>query len=337
MMTVLKTMQVAGLATSVVLGFWAASAEAISIPIPNFSFEMPDAAGGFMNGVPTSWTGVAQDGNLFSWVENNSSIGFTGGDGAQHGGIEEGDGYIYQDLGVPFQANKTYRLNLASAHRAGWTNGTIQFGLFSSNAVGTNIGTPGFMDAHGVWSGSGNPDADNQFNQLRDASALQKIDLNGDGLESLGHIYKFDAGSTPPTGNIVVFIRQHGSVGRIQFDNVRLDEVPTVQKGDVDLDSDVDLNDLAAIQAHFRTSVADRSLGDLDEDGFVDFTDFLEWKAYFPYLGAGGATGASTNGAVPEPASSLLGLVAGLLILCGRPRSFPRSWAYNARLVGRSL
>lgn len=317
-MTTLKTLTVAGAAASVVLCAWIGNAQAISIPILNYSFESPDAAGGFMDGVPTGWTGVAGDGDLYTWVENNASITFTGGDGVQHGGIEESDGYIYQDLGVPFQANKTYRLNLASAHRAGTTHGTVQFGLFSSSALGTDIGTPGFMDLQGVWDGSGNPDADNQFNQLRDASDLQKIDINGDGLETLGRAYKFDTGSTPAPGNIVVFIRHVGG-GRIQYDNIRLDEVATIHSGDVDSDGDVDLDDMAAIQSHFRSSVATRDLGDLDEDGFVDFTDYLEWKANFPFPGAD--SGTSLGGATPEPSTIAMVAVATMLALHQRRRA----------------
>jgi hypothetical protein len=261
---------------------------------------------------------------VYTWVENNTSVAFTGGDGVQHGGMEETGGYIYQDLSVPFQANKTYRLDLAGAHRAGWTNGTVQFGLFSSSAIGTDIGTPGYMDIQGFWSGSGNPDGDNQFDQLRDASALQKIDLNGDSIEGLGHIYKFDTGPTPPTGNIVVYIRHQSAAGRIQYDNIRLDEVATLQKGDVDGDNDVDLVDLAAIQTNFRTTVATRNLGDLDEDGFVDFTDYLEWKAFYPFPGAGSSS--AVTGAVPEPSTLTTALLAGLLPLCGRQRRMQRHW-----------
>lgn len=312
-MIALKTMKLAAIATSLVLIACGGRVGAVSIPILNHSFESPDAVGSFIDGVPTNWTGFAADGDLYTWVEAHTGIDpiVTGGDGLQHSGMEENGGYIYQDLGVPFQANKTYRLNLASYHRAGTNHATVQFGLFSSNTIGTNVGTPGFMDIQGVWDGAGNPDADNMFNVLRDASVLQTIDLNHDGIEGLGRMYSFDSGPTPPAGNIVVFIRHQGNGARIQYDNIRLDEVSTLQKGDVNLDGDVDLNDLTAIQSHFRTSVTSRSFGDLDEDGFVDFTDYLEWKAYFPFPGTG--AGSSTNSGVPEPSSWILGIAGGLL------------------------
>jgi hypothetical protein len=41
--------------------------------------------------------------------------------------MEEAGGYLYQDLGVPFQANKTYRIDLASYHRAGTGHASVQF------------------------------------------------------------------------------------------------------------------------------------------------------------------------------------------------------------------
>ena len=54
--------------------------------------------------------------------------------------------------------------------------------------------------------------------------------------------------------------------------------------GDTDGDGDVDLDDFAAIRDHFRMSVASRALGDLNEDGFVDFLDFREWREQLPVL-----------------------------------------------------
>jgi hypothetical protein len=319
-----RAIRLAGMAASLVLSVWGTHVEAVSIPILNSSFELPDAAGGFVDGVSTNWTGVSADGDLYSWVESSASITFTGGDGPQHSGMGE-EGYIYQDLGVAFQANKTYRIDLAGAHRAGFGHATLQFGLFSSTAIGTALGTPGFIDLAGIWSGSGNPDADDVFNTLRDASVLQKIDLSQDGKEMLGRVYEFSTGASPPAGNIVAFIRHQGNGERIQYDNIRLDELPTLQKGDVDGDGDVDLDDLSDIQSNFRTSVASRALGDLNDDGFVDFTDYLEWKAYFPFPGAGAGGGMTNSATAPEP-SSVLGLAVGLFALC-RLRRARRSTA----------
>jgi hypothetical protein len=73
------------------------------------------------------------------------------------------------------------------------------------------------MDLQGVWTGSGNPDGDDMFNLLRDASVLQTI-----GTGALGGVYSHTTGGSVPTGNVVVFIR-NATGSRINFDNVRLD------------------------------------------------------------------------------------------------------------------
>jgi hypothetical protein len=158
---------------------------------------------------------------LHTFVETSASVGFSGGDAVQYAGLADDSspgGYIYQDLGVSFAPLTKYTIDIASAHRSGFNHATLQFGLFSSDAIGTDVGTAGFADIQGVWTGSGNPDADDQFNQLRDASVLQTI-----GSGALGHVYEYTTGLVPPTGNIVVFIRHQNNGGRINVDNVRLD------------------------------------------------------------------------------------------------------------------
>jgi T5SS/PEP-CTERM-associated repeat protein len=82
--------------------------------------------------------------------------------------------------------------------------------------------------------------------------------------------------------------------------------VPT--PGDVDGDDDVDMTDFAAIQNRFQQSATMRSQGDLNADGIVDFKDFRQWKANFP------TPGAPVAGAVPEPATAGLALVAALAL-----------------------
>lgn len=217
-MLVLKSIRAAAVAGSMLAWGLGNSADAAPIPISNHSFESPDAMGGWLDGVPNNW--LAGGGLTAQWVENNASLGFSGGDGLQHAGLDTDGGYIYQDLGVAFAANTKYTIDLASAHRAGFGHGTLEFGLFSSDAIGTDVGTPGFADIQGVWSGSGNPSGDDQFNQLRDASLLNTI-----GTGSLGNVYTYATGAVTPTGNLVVFIRDaNGS--RQTFDNIRLDATP---------------------------------------------------------------------------------------------------------------
>lgn len=271
-----------------------APAYSASLPVVNHSFEEPEAGGAFVVGVPDGWTSSLGDaGTVF--VESSSSVGFTGGDLLQYGGSDSG--YIYQDLGVVFEPNKTYTVELATAHRGGLAHAQVEWGLFTSNSIGVDLGTAGFADLNGVWSGSFNPDADNVFNTLRDGATLATI-----GGGSLGRQYQFSTGSNVPSGNVVIFIRNQSSViKRVNYDNVRVD-ISAGGAGDVDLDGDVDLEDHAIIRDHFRMDVASRTLGDLTFDGRVDFDDYIAWRenAPAPIL-------VLLDGiAVPEPSSFFL-------------------------------
>lgn len=210
-----KTLGVVLFLSSVVAG-----SEAAPIAISNSSFEAPDAMGSYIVGIPDDWTGSA--GLADAFVEANAAVGFSGGDGAQYAGMDSAGAYLYQDLGVPFAANTQYTVDLAGVHRSGFTHGTVEFGVFSSDAVGVDLGTPGFLDLQGVWSGSGNPDGDDMFNVLRDASVLA-----GTGSGALGGTSSLMTGAVAPSGNVVVFIR-NAAGNRVNFDNIRLDatEVP---------------------------------------------------------------------------------------------------------------
>lgn len=221
---VLKSMKVAAIVGSMLVFGLGNSAQAVSVPVANHSFESPNVMGGWQDGVPDSW--LAGGGLSGRWVENNASIGFTGGDGSQHAALDTNGGYIYQDLGVAFAANTKYTIDLASAHRDGHTHGILEFGLFSNAAIGTDVGTPGFMDIQGVWNGA-NPDGDNMWNTFRDASLLNTI-----GTGSLGKVFKYTTGAVAPAGNVVVFIRDM-SGGRETFDNIRLDATPIPEPASV--------------------------------------------------------------------------------------------------------
>jgi hypothetical protein len=70
--------------------------------------------------------------------------------------------------------------------------------------------------------------------------------------------------------------------------------------GDVNGVGGVTLADYDLIRANYRTNVASRALGDLNDDGFVDILDFREWKANFP-----GAFELADL-PIPEPASSAI-------------------------------
>ena len=132
---------------------------------------------------------------------------------------------------------------------------------------------------------------------------------------------------TAADGNYVVFtglsansfiLRTEEQTVRAQINGLQIFPVSPIElhDGDVDGDGDVDTDDFDAIRNHFRMSVNARSLGDLNEDGFVDFLDFGEWKDNYPYNPGSGAGAEAANESVPEP-SSLVVVFAGLVMLLG--------------------
>lgn len=91
-----------------------------------------------------------------------------------------------------------------------------------------------------------------------------------------------------------------GGGGTHDFDDFQI--IPSAQPGDVDLDTDVDLEDLLLIRTYFRQTVSGRTFGDLTNDGFVDFNDYRIWKDNYPVPLTGGTSGI----AIPEPNGFLL-------------------------------
>jgi hypothetical protein len=127
--------------------------------------------------------------------------------------------------------------------------------------------------------------------------------------------------ATAGDGNYVVFqglsansfmLRTEERNFRAQINGLQIVPISTVLRpGDADGDGDVDLDDFAAIRDHFQKSVVSRNLGDLNEDGFVDFVDFRQWKANYPF--PAGGSGSSLTASVPEPATWFTSLAMGLL------------------------
>lgn len=76
--------------------------------------------------------------------------------------------------------------------------------------------------------------------------------------------------------------------------------------GDVDGNGIVNDVDFGIIRDHLFQS-GTRAQGDLTGDGFVDFSDFRQWKTA---AGSGAGAGTSLNAAIPEPASVLLAMIA---------------------------
>ena len=236
------------------------------LEVGNHSFEQPVAD--FTSGVPEGWTAVKQKSPFGAWTENTPNTGMIGGAGFQHGALSSNDnGVIFQDLGIPFVANTTYQVEVATAHRSNHRNAKLEFGLFSSLNIGDDLGLAGFSDLHAVWTGSGNQDADNFLNQFRDSVELDSI-----GGGSLAEPYSFSTFESPPAGNIVVFLRitdDFGEDRRIQFDNVR---VNALTLGDINCDGEVNLLDVSPFVA-ILSSGEYLIQADINRDGVVNLLD----------------------------------------------------------------
>lgn len=234
------------------------------VAVQNGSFEEQQTTE-FVYEVPIGWTleNATEGGQFF--IENIDSVGVKGGDGANYFGIQAANAVLSQDTGVAFLANTTYVFDLEGVYRTGFGDGElpglIEFGLYSSDDVGTTLGNdPGMIDSGGVVTASGNPDADDFTNRLRAASILSNL-----GSGQLGQAYSFVTGDNPPTGNIVVYVRLAGG-DRIIFDNVRLFAVPNSLDGDGDNLPDV--WELANRLDPQDSTGINGEEGDFDGDGF---------------------------------------------------------------------
>lgn len=88
--------------------------------------------------------------------------------------------------------------------------------------------------------------------------------------------------------------------------------------GDANGDGNIDINDYLLIQANSFTSVKFGTMGDVDDNGFVDFEDFKQWKTSFP---GGVAAAEAAIAAIPEPASvGMATLAMGILFMVRRGR-----------------
>lgn len=184
-------------------------AKAASISVTNASFESNVLATNWADGIPDGWNsqgGVAgtpnpltvDAGNNSYFLELSSAIGSTGGDGLNYLGIRTG-GYVFQDLGVAFQPNTTYTVDILASRR-GAANTIGWFGVADSTA--TLLGTPGAIDT-------------SQFttaNQFLAASSLT-------GLQ--GSVGTYTTGDVVPAGNVILAIG--ATTGNVVFDLVSVD------------------------------------------------------------------------------------------------------------------
>lgn len=94
---------------------------------------------------------------------------------------------------------------------------------------------------------------------------------------------------------------------------------PPIAACDVDLVNGCTIADLQIIANHFFTNTTNRTDGDLNSDGIVNFADYRIWKD----TSGSGATLEDVMGSVPEPATIVLVLLVlpGLCLCSARPHA----------------
>ena len=199
-------------------------ASGAAIPVKNASFE-DNALGGsaWANAVPNSWNsqgGVSGtpgpgaptvDGaNNLYFLEKHSAIGVSGGDGLNNLGLRTG-GYIYQDLGVLFQPNTTYTVDIM-VNRRGAANNVGYFGIADSTV--TLLGTPGATNSSQIGTS-------NQF------FAVSSLD------PAAGNVATYTTGATVPAGNVILAVG--ATTGNVVYDLVSVDATPIEPDGSAEI------------------------------------------------------------------------------------------------------
>ncbi len=200
------------------------TSRAASIAVQNYNFSSPlvTANGGYYQaGTPTGWseTGFGDE-----YFENAANGGFASGTPGNLSNIQpglsgpnyqyiaaDGQGTVYQNLGVAFQPYTTYTVDISGGHRSGFDGNMTTFGLVSSNTTITGTGpstllaTAGSINEGALATGT--------FNW---ASAIGSPDAQ---------TFTFTTGVVAPSGDLEVYINSTGT-GRLELGGV---EVTAVQ------------------------------------------------------------------------------------------------------------
>jgi hypothetical protein len=298
------------------MGLMLETAGAVSVPVPNFSFQNPVTPGfqdnnGLVAGAPLpnmsdSWFylgGFSATGSPVG-VENIAGNGNqAGGAGTQSGYANVGAAMGTTNL-TAIAANQTYFLTVSVAGRFSGYNSTAGATIALASVPS---GTPGDINL-------ANP-ANWLASRYIDFATLQTV---GNAFADYQASFISGASGGAIGQQLVAVLVSENNAGfnnPIGFDNVRLDAGAPCGTGDVNCDGSIGLADFNAIRDNFRKTVTSRLMGDLTGDGVVDFFDFRQWKSVYTGPGAG-----SISLAVPEPSSCLLMLVGTLAVNWGRRR-----------------
>jgi hypothetical protein len=257
---------------SLLLG--ATGLHAAPLTVNNFSFEAPVlGSGGWTNNLldpalstaDPQWTG--RSGNNFA----DTFIEYIGGfrsEGNQHVGMQNGY-FIFQNLGIPFAANTTYRLTVGVGYRnAG------QSGALSTSVIGLTVLDEPPSDAN--FLPGTNTDDQLAIDELLTASStsVDSVALNNATQLTFTDVTTvYTTGATPPVGNIVVFLGDAADGVRSHFDNVRLEAVSALDPDGDGIPAEWETGTDRGVARNLDPAVNDGGL-DFDGDTLTNFREF---------------------------------------------------------------
>jgi hypothetical protein len=255
------------------------------------------SAGGLGDGVDILHGAVAHDANFIYVLWRN----------AGPGGITNFSNWVWFNMdnnpatGRTDMFGITTPLSRGAEYNLGGLQGWNQWGPtgeFTGGAAGRLV-------AAGTSSGTGDPDF-LEYSISRTAQQPGGVTFNPTGGTTFDFFFVTEATTTSDT-----YPNTHTT------DWFTYDTAGTYNPGapgDGDGDGDVDINDYLAIRANSFTNQLLGRNGDVNDDAFVDFDDFREWKVNFPG-GAAAADAAIAALGVPEPASIVLSGMAAVFLL----------------------
>ena len=266
-----------------------AGLQAAPVAVNNFSFEEPKlGSGGWTNNLlgatEPQWVGQAGNNNGNAFIEY---IGGFRSEGNQHIGMANGY-YVFQNLGIPYAANTTYKLTVGVGYRnAG------QSGALSTSVIGLTVLNEPPSDTNFLPGTNTNDQL--AIDELLTASStsVDSVALNNaTALRFTDVTTEYTTGPTPPEGNIVVFLGDHTDGVRSHFDNVRLEAVSALDPDGDGIPAEWETGEDRGVPRNLNPSVND---GGLDFDGDT-LTNFMEFeKGTHPRLADTDADGINDN------------------------------------------
>lgn len=261
---------------SSLLGLIAAqTAVAGPIEVNNHSFERPKLV------PPTTWANDLPDPEVDDpssdpdWLGRDGAnsgdafielIGGFAADGAQHVGTQN-TYYLFQNTGVPFEANTTYTLTVGVGNR---NNGQTPAGaltIIGLTALDEDPGDSNFLE--GI---DANDQLDNDPLLESNAVIVDSEALTDDGSFA-DVVAVLEIEDDVPAGNIVIFLGDDSSAGRSHFDNVRLESISNDNPDGDNIPTEWETGEYLGVARGLDPNVDDGAL-DPDEDGLTNFEEF---------------------------------------------------------------